>query len=445
MNKISSRKKKILILTNLFVFLAILSDIPLVILFTVTRSVFLAKALLYGTELTICLILAYLLVRPPHVRPPVYINLYIFYILLLTVIGLLFYDNITVLRSSRKFIALVPPLVLGYYLGLFFREEREKYIRKLIMFLTVMSVIGLIEWLWWLVSPDSIIHLCFKYFDISSYYHHVRESSNLMDSGIMTSTVRPSDFLFPGVVKRLTGLYFEPFSAGFNSTLAVILILYSEIAGFMRREKRYYLLLSINILAAILTTSRSTYLFLFVSILVYTIIQRRFFLALVISLLVLLYLPLKSLILTSVYSLGGEAHKETVFLFINYFLDNVFSFTGLLGSGIGSGELYANKDVSLLLGESGYGFIFLQLGLCGLVSIFLLYLSVVKRIPLTRANKFFILTFAASTFALLFFSGYIFGYKTYGLIHLFLGFIMTQPYYNSTFLKGRTQGSSIAM
>jgi hypothetical protein len=157
------------------------------------------------------------------------------------------------------------------------------------------------------------------------------------------------------------------------------------------------------------------------------VFQRRLFLALAISLLVLLYLPLKSLILTSVHSLGGEPHKEAVFLFINYFLDNVFSFTGLLGSGIGSGELYANKDVGLLLVESGYGFIFLQLGLCGLVSIFLLYLSVVKRIPSTRENKFFILTFAASTFALLFFSGYIFGYKTYGLIHLFLGFTMV-PY-----------------
>ena len=103
---------------------------------------FLAKALLYGTELIICLILAYLLFRPLLVRPPVYISLYIFYILSFTVIGLLFYDNVTVLRSSRKFIALVPPLVLGYYLGLFFKEEREKYIRKLIMFLTAMSVIG---------------------------------------------------------------------------------------------------------------------------------------------------------------------------------------------------------------------------------------------------------------------------------------------------------------
>lgn len=148
MNKIGSHKKNVLVLTNLFIFLAVLSDVPLIILFTVAgsvfsaRCVFLAKALLYGTELIICLILAYLLFRPLLVRPPVYISLYIFYILSFTVIGLLFYDNVTVLRSSRKFIALVPPLVLGYYLGLFFKEEREKYIRKLIMFLTAMSVIG---------------------------------------------------------------------------------------------------------------------------------------------------------------------------------------------------------------------------------------------------------------------------------------------------------------
>ena len=48
MNKIGSHKKNVLVLTNLFIFLAVLSDVPLIILFTVAGSVFSAEMRVFG-------------------------------------------------------------------------------------------------------------------------------------------------------------------------------------------------------------------------------------------------------------------------------------------------------------------------------------------------------------------------------------------------------------
>ena len=409
----------------LFIFLAVLSDVFLIILYTRTGSAIFAKILLYGTETIIMIIFAYLLLKTFGTRLPVFIYIYIGYILLMMLVSFLYYDGYTVLKDSRKFLAPIPPLLLGYYFTLAYKEEREKYVTKLITFLTVMSVIGLIEWVWWYFSYDSIVQLYSKYFDIGSYYHYIRQTSNIEASGIMTSGIRPAGFLIPGVTKRLTGLYLEPFSAGFNSILAVILILYSRIAGYQIKRRNYHIFLIINIAAVILTTSRSAYLFLFVSLFIYIMIRRRFFIVLPFGLLVFFfYGPLKDFFITLVNTLKGGPHREAVFLFINYFFNYLLSFDGLFGQGIGSRWLGIGEEKALLYIESGYGAIFGQLGLFGLFSIFFLFLTIIARVYFSKENKFFVLSTSISTAALLFFGGYPFGYKTYGLIYLFLGSIM---------------------
>lgn len=425
MNNIGFSKKTVLSLVYVFILLALLSDIPIIVLYTFTGSASLAKILLYGSEAVILMIFAHLLLNSlllnsSQMRLPVFIYIYTIYILLIMLVSLSYYDNYTVLRDSRKFLVPLPPLLLGYYFGLFFKEEQKGYITKLISFLTIMSVIGLIEWVWWYFSYDSIAQFYSRYFDIGSYYDHIRQTSHITESGMMQAAVRPSGFLIPGVIKRLTGLYFEPFAAGFNSTLAVILILYSRIAGYLKTRKTSIFLV-INIVAAILTTSRSAYLLLLVSLFSYAIIQRKPFGLFLAGLLVFLYSPLKNLLITSVETLGGDTHKEAVFLFISYFSSHLLSLDGLLGSGVGSMEKISFST------HSGYGAIFGQLGFFGLLSLFCLYFFAMSRIPLTRENKFFVLSIAISTSVLLLFSGYPFGYKTYGLIYFFLGSIMIRP------------------
>jgi hypothetical protein len=137
------------------------------------------------------------------------------------------------------------------------------------------------------------------------------------------------------------------------------------------------------------------------------------------------YSPLKKLFIFT----PGESHTDAVLLFINYFSNNLFSFEGLLGQGIGSRWLGIGSgyEQGLIYGESGYGAIFGQLGLFGLVSIFLFYLSAIAHVYFSKENKFFVWGLAMSTLAVLFFAGYPFGYKTYGLIYLFLGSIMMRP------------------
>jgi len=115
---------------------------------------------------------------------------------------------------------------------------------------------------------------------------------------------------------------------------------------------------------------------------------------------------------------GGGGHKETALGLPGYIINNAFSLKGFLGTGINSFEGSFNFT------ESGYGTIFGQLGLLGLAGVFFLFLSVLVNAFTSRENKFFIISVYTSILILLFFSAYIFGYKTFGLIYLVLGFMM---------------------
>ena len=74
--------------------------------------------------------------------------------------------------------------------------------------------------------------------------------------------------------------------------------------------------------------------------------------------------------------------------------------------------------------DCGYGAIYGQLGIIGIISIVVFYLYVVRNTGSLSADRFFITSFILSIFSLLFFAGYTFGYKTFGMIHLCLGVLM---------------------
>ena len=365
-------KKTISFLVYLFIFLAILGDIPLIILYTISRSSFLVNLLLYGFELIIMMVFVYLLLVSFRRRLPVFIYIYTGFILLMMLVSFLFNDASMVLRDTRKFITPLPPLLLGYYFALLFKEEREKYISKLIIFLTIMSVIGLIEWAFWYFSYDSAVQFYPKYFDVSSYYQYIRGVGNTVRSKVMILGIRPVGFLPHGAIKRLTGFYCEPVSAGLNVALAAILILYGKIAGY-RMRKKMNIFLIINIIALILTTSRSIYIFLLLFLFSYVITRRNYFGLLTLgSLSIFIFNSL----LKKLFFTPGETHADAILSFINYFSNNLFSFAGLLGQGIGS----KGYEQNVIYSESGYGPIFGQLGLFGLVTIFLFYLSAIMHV-----------------------------------------------------------------
>jgi len=417
MNKISPGKS--LLYLTLFFFLLVFADIPLTVFYTVTRDADLIRILLYASEFIILLIGLYMLFRslfvPRHdLQPPRFIYLYVGYILLMCLLSLMYVDSYRVLRDSRKFLAPLAPLMIGFYFGLFFRGQQKEYSYRLIKFLTVLSAIGLIEWVWWYLSPGSLGMFYSRFFRVGSYYHEIKHSSSVTEMGILTSALRPGGFIIPTLTKRLTGLYLEPFSAGFNAALAVILIWYNRIAGHCK-TRRDTIFLIINIIAVILTTSRSAYLVLIIAALVYWTVHRRFlsFFTSVLFILVL-YLLYYDPLVEAISSLDWAGHGNATMSFIAYFL----SFNNLLGVGIGAmgkSEIYT---------DCGYGAIYGQLGIAGIISVLMLYLTVGKKIRSTRENRFFVASILISTFSLLFFAGFPFGYKTFGLIHLCLGFLM---------------------
>ena len=418
--------RNILYLVYCFIFLAIISDIPVIFFYTITKSVIFSKYILYGIEFTILIISAYLFFKPSNLKFPVFLYLYGAYIIAITLVSLFFFDTYEVLRNSRKFLALLPPVIFGYYFGFYFWQKREEYIKKLILFLTIMSIIGLIEFIWWGMSESTLKSFYSGCFDIGSYYHYVRQTSGLTDSGIMTSGIRQTGAIIPNLPKRLTGFYCEPFAAGFNSSLAIVLILYCKMAEF-KKIKWEYLILIINFIAVILTTSRSAYLFLVICILCFSIIKKKIHPTFLLCFLALLYKPFRTFCYNSIITLGGETHQEAALSLPRFIWSHSRSIEFLWGGCLGSMK---NSNFST---ESGYGLIFGQLGLFGLLFIFIFYFCFLYYTDSSKENKFFACSIITATSILLFFSGYIFGYKTYGLIHMFFGFIIAQLSFSSEY------------
>jgi hypothetical protein len=353
-------------------------------------------------------------------RLPVFIYIFVAYILLTGIVSFLFCEAYDVARDLRRLLAPLPPLLLGYYFACSFGENRERYVKKIIIFLTIMSVISLIEWICYHYFYCSFINFYNKYFQVGPYYEYIKHTGYIHKEGLLASGMTQHGIL-PGVLqtKRATGLYLEGYSAGFNATTAIILILYSKIAGF-RITKKMYIFIIVNLIAVILATSRSAYLLLFVSLFSYVIIQRRFSAAVFLCLLPFLYSPFRDFFTVSVMTLGGGAHREAILSLPHYMSSHIFSFEGLFGSGIGSFKEYTDagavKDI------------FTQLGLLGLFGFFLLYYTIMANSYHSRENKFLILSTSIAIFCLSIYSGRIFGYKSLGILFFFLGYIMKPNY-----------------
>lgn len=435
LNIVNTPAKRIVILVYSFIFFAILSDVAIVIIYTFTKSPSIASVLLYGSEIIIMLICGILVFRSTKVKLPSFIYLYGAYILAMAFISLFCFDSYDVFRNSRKFLAIIPPLVLGYYFGFYLGDEKDRYIKKLILFLTVMSVIGLLEWLWWGISQNSLLNFYSKYFDVGSYYHYIRQSSFLNDSEIMRASIRPTGRIVPWINKRVTGVYFEPFAAGFNSSLAIILILYRGVARY-KKLKCEYLLLGINFIAVVLTTSRSSYLLFAIFIFSFFLIKKRIHPVMILGFLALFYGPFREYCTDSISNLGGGAHRDAVVGLPDFIISYVRSVEFLWGGGFGS------MEKSIYSGESGYGSIFGQLGMVGIFIIIVLYLSVTMVPNRSAEDRFFTVGFLVSVLILFFFAGYPFGYKTFGLLHLFLGTIMSKYRYESTFTTSKVVTNS---
>lgn len=413
-----SPAQRSLYITYFFIFV-IFIDALLVFLYTVTQNALATKLLFYGSEFAVLAICMFLLLKSLFaghrgVQLPVFVYFYAFYILLMSLLSFLYADSYGVLRDMRKFLAPLPPLVIGFYFAAHFKDDRQKYLLRLVKLLTVISAIGLFEWTCWYVLPSVLESFNSKFFRAGSYYTDIKSSSGTTEEGTLLSALRPSGFIIPTLTRRQTGLYLEPFSAGFNAVLAIILIWYSRIAGFARIRKDSVLLL-INFVAVVLTTSRAAYLFLLIALCVYRVVQRKYLSSLLWAtttavLCVLYYNPIAE----AVSSVNWTAHKDATMSFVGYFL----SFNNLLGEGIGVMER------SAIYTDCGYGAIYGQLGIVGIVGIIIFYICLKRRVYPTRENFFFVTTIIISIFALLFFAGFIFGYKTFGLIHLCLGFLM---------------------
>jgi hypothetical protein len=421
-NSVKHEKGIVLLIVSLIIF-SIFRDIPLTLFYTQTQSIELSKLLLYISEFIILLIFIYTLFISFFKKVPVYLFIYICYIALFTGISFIFFDTYSVLRNAHKFFSVIPFLLLGYYLSSYSTaKDYCHYLKVITIFLTIISAIGIAEWFLWYFFPSSMTIFYSKLFQAGSYYQNVKHTNTASDFGVLMASLRTNRFIIPGVAKRLTGLYLEPLSAGFNAALAVILVLYQKMKGYIK-SKPFIILLVINMLAVILTTSRSAYLMLFFALFIFIFISKNK-ISKIVSFFILtlpfLYRPFRIFCINSVKNLGGGFHAQAIKLFFNAFRENVFSFQGIFGDGVGSKWLGHN----LIYAESGYGMIFGQLGLFGVIAVILFFLTIVTHIHYSRENKFLVLSIMVPTFILLFFGSYPFGYKTFGFIYLILGMLM---------------------
>jgi hypothetical protein len=402
------------------VFIAIIFiDVFLVILYTITRESLPIKILLYSSEFLIISIGMYLLFKPlftgqSTLEMPVFITIYVVYIILMCLRSLMYADTYSVLRDSRKLLAPIPPIVIGFYFAVYHKQNLPLYISWLIKFLTVVSIIGLFEWGWWCIWPESLNLFYSRFFRVGLYYNQIKYISGTTELGLLTSALRPEGFIIPTLTKRLTGLYLEPFSAGFNAALAIVLIWFTRVAGYAR-SRRDWIFMIINFIAVILTTSRAVYLFVCISLLVYMIVQKKYISSfiwgtVIFILCAMYYNPL----VEAVNSIDWTAHRNATMSFIDYFL----SFDNLVGEGIGA------MEKSAIYTDCGYGAIYGQLGIAGIIAILFLYMSIGRLLLSDRENRFFAGAVLIPTLVLLSFASYPFGYKTFGLIHLCLGTLM---------------------
>ncbi len=416
--RVSNSTNNIIYAAAFFVVMIFMDDF-LVLLLTITKEAAPAKLLLYSSEFIILFIGMYLLFKPLFAgrgipELPAFVAIYVVYIILMCLRGLMYTDIYNILRDSRKMLAPIPPLVIGFYLALYQRQNIPVYINRLIKLLTILSVIGLVEWAWWYIAPQSLNYFYSRFFRVGLYYHQIKYISDTTDVGLLTSALRPAGFIIPALTKRLTGLYLEPFSAGFNAALAVALLWYKRIAGYPKLRYETPVII-INFSAVILTTSRSAYLMLAIIIVVYMMAQKRHLAMLICGLISLIFVTMYYAgIADAISTLDWTGHSNPLYRFIGHF----FSFNNILGAGLGAMERNS------LYTDCGYGFIYGQLGIIGIISIFILYLSIGWHSTASPENRFFITGITLSTFVLLFFAGYPFGYKTFGLIHLCLGAIM---------------------
>lgn len=402
-----------------FFIVMIFIDVFLVMLLTITGETSAVKYLLYSSEFIILFIGMYLLFKPIFTRQeipelPAFVTIYVVYIILMCLRSIMYADIYNVLRDSRKMLAPVPPLVIGFYFAFYHRENLNVYINRLIKLLTVFTIIGLVEWVWWYIAPQSLNLFYSRFFRVGLYYHQIKYISDATDLGLLTSALRPEGFIIPAITRRLTGLYLEPFSAGFNAALAVALVWYKRLAG--SAKNRYDALIIItNVTAVLLTTSRSAYLMLAIITVVYMMSQKRHLSILIWGLILFIFVILYYNNIADVLStLDWSGHTNPISLFIEHFL----SFNNIIGAGLGAMERNS------IYTDCGYGAIYGQLGIFGIAGILIFYLGIGGKITASPENRFFITCITVSTFALLFFAGYPFGYKTFGLIHLCLGALM---------------------
>ena len=172
----------------------------------------------------------------------------------------------------------------------------------------------------------------------------------------------------------------------------------------------------INLAAVILATSRSAYLYLFIILFVYLVIQRKPHVLLLLCVLLFLYGPFRDIMVHSTETLGGGLHKEAIVSLPSYLSGLTFSFDTLVGTGFGT---FAEVDMGAIKEIS------IQLGLVGLLAFLLLYYSIMTRIPRSKENKFIISAYAITIFLLSIYSVRMSGYKCLGIIQFFLGYITT--------------------
>jgi hypothetical protein len=256
------------------------------------------------------------------------------------------------------------------------------------------------------------------------YLASIKHTSCDTEIGLLNSGLTQEFIRRFGFVKRATGVYLEPYSAGFNATMAIILIMYGKIAGY--RLKKYHIFVAINLAAVIFATSRSAYLLLYMALFIYVMIQRKTGVLIFLCIAPLFSNTFRDIVSHTIETFGGGLHREAIVTlpgFLSGLFDRIFFLETFMGSGFGTSMEYS--DIGAIRE------IIYQLGIMGLIAFVVLYFTILTRIPLSRENKFFVLTSAIVIFLLCIYSGRIFGYKSLGLLHFFLGYIAPVPLKNN--------------
>jgi hypothetical protein len=365
--------------------------------------------LILAKEVLLLVFLIYLIITNKSRVMPTSIKLcfiILVYILFYTLISITIFEmDFSTFRQLRSLIFPFEVLLVGYFAAINLKELKLLFKITILMAL-ITSIYGIME----VFFLDSSFFL--RFINIAEYNYYIKGDDRVIFSEGIAGSSQGRGFSD----RRLGSTYGDPLSFGMASSFALLLILIHTI---LSKKINLMIHLIIVAIAILLTFSRSSWLLLGTGLTYLSVRYSKYlhvyillwvaFIALFIS------EDLRTFILDSILLKSDIEHQEGFMEFYKHYLIDPSYF---FGHGI--------REIDWVI-ESGYLFIFYQLGFIGLVMYILFFISVFNDLKIKKINHEYVVVIISiklmiiGTFVVTNFSHYALTFNHYFTTWVFAG------------------------